>query len=146
MRQYHLNVELFAAPAFRRLIPTAILTGKWTPKDDMRPRDYLYPEWMPPARWYIHPVQDVAAWSEAMKNGLMSRKRAAVAAGENVETIDIENARDKARAEELVLRYAGYLGDETAPLPASKTADKVAAITEAVLTEQVDRLETAEAD
>jgi hypothetical protein len=53
---------------------------------------------MAPARGHILPVQEIAAYAEAIRAGIKSRKAVAAELGEDVADIAIENARDAARA------------------------------------------------
>jgi hypothetical protein len=59
-----------------------------------------------PQGWpYIHPVQDVAAAKEAIRNGLTSRSAVIAQQGEDAAQIDAQQAEDNARADELDLTY-----------------------------------------
>lgn len=85
--------------------------------------------WMP-QRWpYLHPVQDVQAEKDAIRNGFTSRSAVVSEHGEDVETIDADQAADNARADELKLKYdsdgrsAGKAAVPGAPAPAADDED-----------------------
>ncbi|KQQ72432.1 hypothetical protein ASF70_12950 [Rhizobium sp. Leaf321] len=63
-----------------------------------------------PARGHINPVQEVAAFTEAVLNGFTSRKHVANSFGQDIEDIDEDNAIDQERARLLGLRYPVYPG------------------------------------
>lgn len=63
---------------------------------------------MTPARGTIHPLQEIAAFSQAVRNGFTSRKRVAASFGEDIEDIDDENEVDQERAKRKDLRYPVY--------------------------------------
>lgn len=143
--QYHMVVQQLCKPVWRRFVAAAILSGKWAPPAKARRRDYMRVEWVAPARGHVHPVQEISAVSSAIAAGLLSRKRGVALMGDDVEKIDMENARDRARAEKLGLRYSVYPGDDGVPLPPSPTAAAVAAVEEDDVAETVERLAEAEA-
>ncbi|MEP7307648.1 MAG: phage portal protein [Acidobacteriota bacterium] len=60
---------------------------------------------VPHAHAYVHPVQDVASYREAVRSGLTSRAAAVAEQGEDAELIDAQNAADNARADKLGLKY-----------------------------------------
>jgi lambda family phage portal protein len=59
----------------------------------------------PHAHAYVHPVQDVQSYREAVRSGLTSRAAAVAETGEDVEVIDAQNAADNTRADALKLQY-----------------------------------------
>jgi lambda family phage portal protein len=61
--------------------------------------------WMPQGWPYIHPVQDVQAAKEAIRNGLTSRAATVAAQGEDAAVIDAQQALDNERADKLGLKY-----------------------------------------
>jgi len=61
--------------------------------------------WMPQGWPYIHPVQDVQAAKEAVRNGFTSRSAVIAAQGEDAAQVDAQQAEDNARADELDLTY-----------------------------------------
>ena len=77
-------------------IPTAYL------KD---PVPWADVKWMPQGWPYLHPVQDVQAAKEAIRNGFTSRSAAVSEQGEDSEVIDSEQAADNSRATTLGLTY-----------------------------------------
>ncbi|BDA85477.1 phage portal protein [Aureimonas sp. SA4125] len=149
MFQYHVLIDLFCGPVWKRFVQTAILSGRWVPPEGARPRDYLRAQWTPPARGYVHPVQDIQAYSAAIRAGITSRKRVAGQLGEDVRQIDLENAQDQAAATELKLRYSTYVGqdaDQVAMAAADTAASEALAAVVAAETEaDVGRFAEAEA-
>jgi lambda family phage portal protein len=106
--QYHMIVQQFCTKVWRRFVSAAILAGKWTPPEGAKPEDYMRVEWRAPARGHIHPLQEVMAFIEAVRNGFTSRSKVAAEFGDELEEIDFENARDLSRAKELQLHYPVY--------------------------------------
>ena len=86
--------------------------------------------WTPQAWPYLHPVQDVQATKEAIRNGLTSRSAVVSELGEDAAVVDANQAADNKRADELKVKYdsdgrnarggskPGQLGE--APLPNPK--------------------------
>ncbi|MGQ5718857.1 phage portal protein [Pseudochrobactrum asaccharolyticum] len=106
--QYHLFVNQFCKPVWRRFLSYAVLHGLWTLPDGQELEDLFEIEWMAPARGHIHPVQEIEAFTKAVENGFTSRKRVAAAYGEDVEDIDLENAEDMKRARAAGMIYPVY--------------------------------------
>lgn len=106
--QYHVLVPKVCQPVFERFVDAAYMADLWKPAAGKTVDDYYDVEWICPARGHIHPVQDVAAHAEAVRNGFISRKRIAASYGDDVEDIDEENALDQERAQRLGLQYAVY--------------------------------------
>ncbi|WP_192886383.1 phage portal protein [Agrobacterium sp. LAD9] len=106
--QYHMMVRQFSQPIWERFVDEAYLSGLWKPAAGKTVDDYKQISWMNPARGHIHPVQEIAAFAEAVRNGFTSRKRVAASFGEDIEEIDAENARDQERAKMLGLQYGAY--------------------------------------
>jgi len=106
--QYHVFVNQFCKPVWRRFLSYAVLHGLWTVPEGEELDDLFEVEWMTPARGHIHPLQEITAFSEAVKNGFTSRKRVAASFGEDVEDIDLENSEDQTRAKLLKLLYPIY--------------------------------------
>ena len=106
--QYHMIVRQFCIPVWERFVDEAYPSGLWTPADGKTVDDYKDISWLNPARGHIHPVQEIAAFAEAVRNGFTSRKRVAASFGEDSEKIDAENARDQERAKRLGLQYGVY--------------------------------------
>lgn len=69
------------------------------------PEEWSQVKWVPQGWPYIHPVQDIAAAKDAIRNGLGSRAAAVAERGEDVEAIDAEQAADNARADSLGLKH-----------------------------------------
>lgn len=63
---------------------------------------------MTPARCHIHPLQEIAAFSQAVRDGFTIRKRVAWSFVEDIEDIDDKNEIDQARAKSKDLRYTIY--------------------------------------
>jgi lambda family phage portal protein len=106
--QYHMIVKQFAEPVWNRFVDEAYLAGLWEPEDGKTVDDYKDPDWMTPARGTIHPLQEIAAFSQAVRDGFTSRKRVAASFGEDIEDIDDENESDQLRAQDKNLRYPVY--------------------------------------
>lgn len=88
------------------------------------PLDYLTdPEPWAKVRWnpqgwpYMHPVQDVQAQKEAVRNGFKSRSAVIGEQGDDAEAVDAEQAVDNARADGLSLSH-----DSDGRRPSSGTA------------------------
>ncbi|MBX5111970.1 phage portal protein [Rhizobium lentis] len=99
-------------PVWKRFVDACYLADLWKPEAGKTLDDYYDVEFMPPARGHIHPVQEVAALREAIRIGVISRKRVASMFGDDVEDIDEENALDQQRAMRLGLKYDVYPGLE----------------------------------
>lgn len=106
--QYHLFVNQFCKPVWRRFLSYAVLNNVYKLPENTDIEDLFEVEWMAPARGHIHPLQEIRAFSEAVKNGFTSRKRVAASFGEDVEDIDLENKEDQTRAKLLNLLYPIY--------------------------------------
>jgi lambda family phage portal protein len=106
--QYHLFVNQFCKPVWRRFLSCAVLNGLWSVPDGQELDDWFEIEWMAPARGHIHPLQEILAFSEAVKSGFTSRKRVATSFGEDIEDIDAENQEDQNRAKRMNLLYPLY--------------------------------------
>ncbi|MDH0123292.1 phage portal protein [Brucella intermedia] len=106
--QYHVFVNQFCKPVWRRFLSYAVLHGLWAVPEGQDLEDWFDVEWMVPARGHIHPLQEIMAFAEAVKNGFTSRKRVAASFGEDVEDIDLENSEDQTRAKMLKLLYPIY--------------------------------------
>ncbi len=106
--QYHMIVSQFAEPVWNRFVDEAYLSGLWVPEDGMTVDDYKDPDWMTPARGHIHPLQEIPAYSQAVRDGFTGRKRVASSFGEDIKDIDDENEADQARARSKDLRYPVY--------------------------------------
>lgn len=69
------------------------------------PEPWLAVKWIPQGWPYLHPVQDVQAAKDAVRDGFRSRSAVVSEQGEDAEVIDAEQAADNARADKLGLRY-----------------------------------------
>ena len=79
----------------------------------------------------------------------MSRKCGAAIVGNSVETIDLENARDKSRAAKMGVAYSVHpetpaASDETPAANDSDAEDRIDGIVEQDVDELLDRVEQAE--
>jgi lambda family phage portal protein len=106
--QWHLMVFQWCRPVWRRFVSTAIMSGAWTPPQGAKPIDIYRAKWAMPARGYIHPVQEVTAYVEAIKAGFMTREQAAQQLGMSVMEVDHQMAIDKASADQRGHRYTVY--------------------------------------
>ena len=110
-----------------RFVDEAYLNDLWKPAEGRSVDSYKQIDWMNPARGHIHPVQEIAAFSQAIRDGITSRKRVAASHGEDIEDIDRENAEDQARAKRLGLMYPVYPGLEHDALLQQSMAEDAAA-------------------
>lgn len=113
--QYHVLIARFCQPIWEWFVNAAYLAGLFKPEEGKVVEDYFDIEWMCPKRGHIHPLQEIQAVVEAIKNGIMSRKRAVAQLGEDVEDIDAEIALEMARAIFLKLGYPVYGLDKVPP-------------------------------
>ncbi|ARQ56886.1 phage portal protein [Rhizobium sp. Kim5] len=113
--QHHVMVARLCQPTWERFVSSVYLAGLFAPEAEKTVEDYYDVEWMTPKRGHIHPLQEIQAVVEAIKNGIMSRKRAVAQLGEDVEDIDAEIALETARAMFLKLGYPVYGLDKVAP-------------------------------
>jgi len=106
---YHLVVQCFSK-VWRRWLAAAVLSGAWVVPEGKSIEDYMNPEWMPPPRGHVHPVQEIEALIEAVKNGLLSRQQATAEMGLNALEIDLQNQVDADRAGRMGLMYGIFEG------------------------------------
>ena len=95
-------VPQFLRPLWDAWFPLAMLHGGLpaiTVAGDVHGRVTFAPH----AHAYVHPVQDVTSYREAIRAGLTSRAAAVAETGEDVELIDAQIAADNARADRLGL-------------------------------------------
>lgn len=85
----------------------------------LNPAPYARVSWTPQAWPYLHPVQDIQAQKEAVRNGFTSRSAIVSEQGEDADRIDLMQAEDNARADQLGLRYDsdGRAQASAAPAP-----------------------------
>lgn len=107
MEQVQRNVLIFqfCRPVWRRWFETAVLSGRITIPDAERDNvsRLLRPQWQAPGWEYVDPEKDVRAAVRKIRAGLSSRSIEAGKLGVDVEELDVEIARDNARAEALGL-------------------------------------------
>ncbi|MGQ2909205.1 MAG: phage portal protein [Aliihoeflea sp.] len=113
--QFHMFVQQMCEPVWKRFVAAAYEGGVWKPADGLDIEDYYDVEWMVPKREHIHPEQEINAIVKKIQAGVLSRKRAVNAEGEDVDVIDAENAVDRAAAEKLGMTYSVYLPPAAAP-------------------------------
>ncbi|WP_427145194.1 phage portal protein [Rhizobium pisi] len=142
--QHHMMVHQFCAPVWRRFVSAAILAGKWTPPADAKPEDYMRIEWMPPARGHIHPLQETTAFMLAVQNGFTSRAKVAAEYGYDIEEIDLQNAKDSARAGILRVNYPVYEGSSA--MPATEASNTVQVLAQKAVMDALLKMAEAEAD
>jgi lambda family phage portal protein len=135
----------FCKPVWKRFVAVAIASGAWVPPEGADPRDYFACEWTMPPRRHVHPVQEVAAWEKAINLGITTRKRVAAELGDDIALIDLENAKHKAAAEALGLRYTAYRYEGEQPKE-SAAADVLREMIEAAVLEAVEKLAEAKED
>lgn len=105
MWQWHLMVHQFCRPVWKRFVDLAILSGAWTPPDGLSEDEIFAVKWTPHNWGYLHPVQEISAYKDAIRSGLTSRARVVSELGEDVEDIDAEIAKDNQRADDLGLSF-----------------------------------------
>lgn len=68
-------------------------------------RIYRRIKWRPDGWPWVDPVKDIAAAKDSVRSGFSSRSKVVAEKGDDVESIDRENAQDNDRADELGLVY-----------------------------------------
>ena len=116
----------------------AITSGRWALPDGVTMREAMHCDWDCPVRGYIHPLQEVSAYTAAIAAGITSRDRAANELGNDAEEIDLENARSKARAEAAGLTYTVYNPEAGAAMLSAAAAVNAAATGMDVVDELTD--------
>lgn len=109
MLQHQVIIHQFCRPIWQQWLRSTLLLH--FPREFARDPDirkWRKARWMPPAWEWVDPEKDVKASLLAIQGGLTSRARVVAASGEDVETIDAEQAADRKRAEDLGLPYSGY--------------------------------------
>lgn len=105
--QHQIIAFQFCRPVWRAWMDRVFLSGvvPIPPTYLKEPDPWLRVAWMP-QRWpYLHPVQDVQAEKDAIRDGFTSRSAVVSEHGEDAEAIDQQQADDNARADALKLRY-----------------------------------------
>jgi lambda family phage portal protein len=105
--QHGVVVFQFCRPVWRNWLLLRALSGA----ADMQgyfaaPARYESARWITPRFDWIDPLKDAEAETAAIAAGLMSRRQAVAARGEDIERLDQEIADDNARAERLKLTFA----------------------------------------
>jgi lambda family phage portal protein len=124
--QHQVVVYQFCRPIWKAFMDRVFLSGALPiPLEYLQnPEPWARVKWMPQAWPYLHPVQDVEAEQKAVRNGFKSRAAVVSERGEDVETIDAEQAADNARADALGLKFDSDGRTKAAPSAApSATAD-----------------------
>lgn len=118
-------VYTMCRPTWRRFVTEAALSGVWSPLKGVELRDVFRVEWTPPARGYVNPVQEVAAYVESIKAGFMTRGMVANRLGTAVNEIDRCYAQEVARAAKWGNSYSVYQQSSSGlvvPTAAAKSA------------------------
>jgi lambda family phage portal protein len=109
----------FLRPIWRQWLLTEFLSGRIkSPGSDLEA--LLAVKWITPKTQWVDPAKDIAAETEAIAAGLMSRREAIASRGYDIEAVDAEIAADHAREKSLGLDFA----PKPAPMPV--TPKKVA--------------------
>lgn len=103
--QHSIVVFQLCRPVVRRWLELGLLSGAIVLPADVTLAEAARPKWLPQARPYINPVQDVQARREKVRAGFASRSQLVSEEGLDSEVIDDENARDNARADAKGLTY-----------------------------------------
>lgn len=105
--QHQIVVFQLCQPVWTAWFEAAYLSGALElPADYLRNREaYEAVVWNPQAFPYIHPVQDVEAQERRVRAGFTSRAAVVADQGDDIETVDAEQAADNERADGLGLRY-----------------------------------------
>ncbi|TAW65428.1 phage portal protein [Rhizobium ruizarguesonis] len=124
---YHLVVQCFSK-VWRRFLSAAVMSGAWTVPAGKTINDFMRPEWMPPPRGHVHPVQEIQALVEAVKAGILSHQQATAEMGLNSIEIDLQNKESFDRATSMGLFYSVFDGwlekmrANNAPIPSDDSA------------------------
>lgn len=105
--QHGMIVFQFCRPVWRNWLLLRALSGaKGMDGYFENPAAYEAARWITPRFDWIDPLKDAEAEIAAIGAGLMSRRQAVAARGEDIERLDQEIADDNARAERLKLTFA----------------------------------------
>jgi lambda family phage portal protein len=124
---YHLVVQCFAK-VWRRFLVSAVDAGAWKVPAGKSINDFMHPEWMPPPRGHVHPVQEIEALVEAVKAGILSHQQATAEMGLNSLEIDLQNRESFDRSKEMGLFYSvfdGWAEKQQAMAPAAAVNDNL---------------------
>lgn len=108
MWQYHVMLHQFCRPIWDKWIRQALLEGKlWAgaEREFATNPEYFEADWAPAAWPWVDPVKDLQAARDKVRCGLGSRRRELSKLGEDIEQIDMENAEDNLRADDMGLTY-----------------------------------------
>lgn len=105
--QHQVVVFQFCRRVWRAWMDAAWLAGSLPlPADYItNPEPWLAVKWIPQGWPYLHPVQDVQAAEQAVRDGFRSRSQVVSEQGEDAEVVDAEQASDNARADGLGLSH-----------------------------------------
>jgi hypothetical protein len=104
--QHQVMVFQFCRPVWTMWIRLAVVAGAISaPRYLQERRKYETPKWIAPGWPWVDPLKDITAKIQEIQAGLTSRSAAVAETGEDIETIDKEQAADNARADKLKLRY-----------------------------------------
>lgn len=103
--QWNMMISQFCMPVWKAFVDLAILSGAYVLQNNETAEDLYEVDWTP-HRWeYVNPEQEIGAKVKEIRAGLTSRARAVSERGDDVEDLDIEIARDNARADKLGLVF-----------------------------------------
>ncbi len=104
--QREIVVFQFCRRVAQAWLDTAVLSGAITlPGYYRNRRAYLRIKWRPDGWPWVDPQKEMAAAKDSVRCGFSSRSKVVAEKGDDVETIDRENAEDKDRADSLGLAY-----------------------------------------
>jgi lambda family phage portal protein len=110
-------------PVWNRWLKDAALSGALDiPGFAENPAVYLPVKWIPPKWDWVDPLKDRKAEIEAIAAGLKSRSDVIESEGYDAEEVDRRIAADRAREQELGLRFNGQ---PEAPAPEAAAVDDV---------------------
>lgn len=99
MYQHSIVAQQLCRPIHRRWVDLALLSGALKAPKTLKERELYRVKWVPQGFSYIHPVQEVQAAKEAVRNGFKSRDEVISEMGYDAEAIDAEIARGNKRAD-----------------------------------------------
>lgn len=104
--QHAVIVFQFCRPVWRNWLLMRALSGAADMTDYFRnPTRYEAAKWITPRFDWVDPLKDAEAEIAAIGAGLISRRQAVAARGEDIERLDAEIAEDNARAHALGLNF-----------------------------------------
>lgn len=106
MLQYSMVVHQVCRRVANRWLLSAVVSGAISIPDYFQnQRMYRRIDWQPPGWQWVKPLEDVMAAVMKIRAGLSSREAEVATMGNNVEDIDVANARDRDRAKQSNLVY-----------------------------------------